>query len=75
MVKLLLLMMLPACLPSTKIAGQRRMAEARVATCLRHTGCKRAEITACYTESALWCKALGLEKSCGEGGPAGVCNP
>lgn len=63
-----------SCVATVK-AGQRRMVEARVEHCVRDSGCKRTEIVRCYKEAEATCHQMGLERTCGEGGPAGVCKP
>ena len=71
-----LVVVLPlACLPATPKAGQRRMAEAIVESCVSSSRCQRSETIACHKEAEQWCRAHGLERSCGEGGSQGVCRP
>ncbi len=64
-----------ACLPATRAAGLRRLAESQVASCIRSSRCLPARIAACYQEAEEWCLSHSMEKLCGEGGPRGECVP
>ncbi len=64
-----------ACLPATREAGLRRMAESQVENCMLSTRCQRPAIVACYRAAEQWCRINSMEKSCGEGGSPGVCTP
>jgi hypothetical protein len=63
------------CLPATREAGLRRMAEAKLAMCIGRSHCTLQEDAACRREASVWCRERGMERDCGEGGPSGTCRP
>lgn len=53
---------------ATRAAGVRRMAEAQLSACRKGTRFPH-EYRPCYTDVQAYCRAQGLERTCGEGSP------
>lgn len=54
------------CIPATREAGIRRVAEHKLATCRQSTA-NVDQRHACNVETREYCRARGLEGTCGEG--------
>lgn len=70
-----LLLLLAACddWAATAKAGNRRLAEARLESCIRQGRC--SDSSRCYDEIQGWCLDAGMERTCGEGGATPSCTP
>ena len=69
--KLLALLLLCACEPATPEAGFRRMAAARLQSCVANNPCQF--VSQCFRESEAYCVDAGYPESCGRGEVEGSC--
>lgn len=62
----LLAMLLAACIPASRAAGIRRLAEWRLSDC-RKAAVFAPQMAECYESTRAYCRARELEDTCGEG--------